>query len=249
MVESIESLLSLEEKNAIFSAKKSIENLGLNVSDNVMLLCHALENTKHTNGIYLECGVFKGSTLLTTNEFCKIRNIHKKFLGVDSFSGFPPKQTTNMNDLPKAFDDLLLSNKISKEHHQLAKERLLKIENDSHLNSGYFSDPGQIVFEQARLRNIELIKGSFEEVLPNLQLPISVFHIDCDLYEPYLECLTYQFKNVVKGGYIVLDEYYSLKYPGARIAVDEFLKHLDKSQYSLKMLKTNDFERWYIEKK
>ena len=82
-----------------------------------------------------------------------------------------------------------------------------------------------------------------------LNIPISVFHIDCDLYEPYLECLHSQFKNVVSGGLIVLDEYYSLKYPGARIAVDEFLKTLHASKYSLRMFKTDNFERWYIEKK
>jgi hypothetical protein len=29
--------------------------------------------------------------------------------------------------------------------------------------------------------------------------------------------------NTIKGGIFYLDEYYSLKFPGAKIAVDEFL--------------------------
>lgn len=235
--------------DAVNLAKNSIKNLGLNVGDNVIMLCYALEKTKNLNGIYLECGVYRGSTILTAHEFCKLKNIDKNFIGVDSFNGFPLNQIANANDLPEAFDQLLSDGKISKEHYDLAKERLLKLQKQSHLHSEYFSDPGQIIFEQAEKRNINLIKGTFSECLPTLNIPISVLHIDCDLYESYLECLRLQFKNVVSGGFIVLDEYYSLKYPGARIAVDEFLKTLHTSEYSLKMFKTDNFERWYIEKK
>lgn len=46
--------------------------------------------------------------------------------------------------------------------------------------------------------------------------------------------------------FIYLDEYYSLKFPGAKIAVDEYL--IDKK---LKLLKyrgtrTGEFKRWHI---
>ena len=53
-------------------------------------------------------------------------------------------------------------------------------------------------------------------------------------------------ENTTKGGMIYLDEYYSLKFPGAKIAVDEFIK--DK-EINIKSESTNfdpNFLRSYI---
>lgn len=239
-------ITELDTKDDIIVAKNSIQNIGINVVDNVYLLCYALEATRNLQGIYLECGVNKGSTLLTAHEYCKIRNIQKKFIGIDSFNGFPDNKTSNINDKPEMFDKLLSCEKITSHHHSLAKKRLYNHKNNYHLTKEYFRDPGKIIFEESKKRNIDLIHGTFADSLQKLDIPISVFHIDCDLYESYLECLNFQFKNVVNGGIIVLDEYYSLKYPGPRIAVDEFIKKLNINSYSLKMFKTKDFERWCI---
>ncbi len=51
-------------------------------------------------------------------------------------------------------------------------------------------------------------------------------------------------------GYVHLDEYYSIKFPGARIACEEFLSSND-TNLSLKKNDTpkEEFERWYLEKK
>ena len=158
----IENLLMYD--NSIFLAKNNIKNLGLNVSDNVITLCWALEKTKNLNGVYLECGVYKGSTILTAHEFCKLKNINKKFIGVDSFSGFILNQTTNVNDLPETFDQLFSCDKISKEHYDLAKERLSKLQKLSYLDSEYFSNPGQIIFDQAKKETLTLLRVRFQSV-------------------------------------------------------------------------------------
>jgi hypothetical protein len=231
----------------IIKARDHIKQLGLNIGDNVFLICHALEKTKHLNGCYLECGVFRGSTILTSRKFCEIRGIDKNFYGADSFEGFPEGQTTNSKDSPEAFLDLYQQGKITKEHLDLSKKRIENLDR-SHLDSEYFSNPGRIIFEQAPLQNIKLLKGPFEKTLSVFNEPISVMHLDCDLYEPYMECLRLQYRNVVKGGFVVFDEYYSHKYPGARIAVDEFLSTLDKSEYDLLKFNTGNFERWCVVK-
>ena len=53
-------------------------------------------------------------------------------------------------------------------------------------------------------------------------------------------------KNLSKRSYVHLDEYYSYKFPGAKIAVDEFL---DKNK-SFKLHKHNsrvgEFNRYYL---
>lgn len=241
--------LSQEEKKQIKKARDDTSTLGISVSDNIVFLCHALEITKDLEGCYLECGVYKGSTILTAEKFSRLRKINRKFIGVDSFKGFPECQTTNVNDKPEKFEEMFKAGKITLEHFNASKERLSKIKNITHLETVYFNEPGKIIFEESKRRNIELLVGSFSEILPDLNLPICILHIDCDLYEPYLECLRLQFKNIVKGGIIVLDEYYSLKYPGARIAVNEFLSTLNKTEYDLEMFKTTNFERWFIVKK
>ena len=50
------------------------------------------------------------------------------------------------------------------------------------------------------------------------------------------------YENVVIGGSIIFDEYYSHKYPGARIAVNEFFEN--KEGYFEKYITPEGFERW-----
>ena len=50
------------------------------------------------------------------------------------------------------------------------------------------------------------------------------------------------YKNVIKGGCVIFDEYYSYKYPGAKIAVDEFF--VGKQGYFEKYVTSEGFERW-----
>lgn len=47
-------------------------------------------------------------------------------------------------------------------------------------------------------------------------------HIDVDLYQPIMDSLTYFWPRMTRGGIIVIDDYGSMSYPGAKKAVDEF---------------------------
>ena len=98
-----------------------------------------------------------------------------------------------------------------------------------------------------KLDNIKLIKGSFEKtMIPNTgPKKIMCALIDADLYQSYKISLPFVWSKLEKKGLIYLDEYYSIKFPGPRIATDEFC--LDKNQKP-KILSKNkfDFERWGI---
>ena len=100
------------------------------------------------------------------------------------------------------------------------------------------------------LENIILIPGPFEETMSlksNYKNEWFSAMLDCDLYKSYIGCLNFIWSNMTKGGYIYLDEYYSLKFPGARIAVDEFLSEkLEKPFLHEKI--DDSFERWSITK-
>ena len=81
----------------------------------------------------------------------------------------------------------------------------------------------------------------------NLPKRISVGLIDCDLYESYKISLESFWPNLVKGGKLFLDEYYSLKFPSARIFVNEFIKSNHDCKIKLEG-HTDNFERWSLEK-
>ena len=102
------------------------------------------------------------------------------------------------------------------------------------------------------LKNIILIKGDFKKTIPsffkkNTKKKDFAANIDCDLYDSYTTVLTHTWPRLNKNGIILLDEYYSLKFPGARIAADDFFKTNKIKPFKKKSWST-DFERWYIKK-
>lgn len=48
-------------------------------------------------------------------------------------------------------------------------------------------------------------------------------HIDVDLYEPTLSSLEFFWPRLVTGGFVVVDDYGLTQFPGAALAVDEFI--------------------------
>jgi hypothetical protein len=72
--------------------------------------------------------------------------------------------------------------------------------------------------------NVTCVKGFFPESTANMTLPekIAVAHIDCDLYEPMKAALEMFYPRVPPGGLIIMHDYSSGWWPGAKQAVDEF---------------------------
>jgi hypothetical protein len=100
------------------------------------------------------------------------------------------------------------------------------------------------------LKNIRLVPGTFQETLTGANRietgKLSAVLLDCDLYDSYRSVLNYVWPRLSVGGMIYLDEYYSLKFPGARIASDEFLKPLGNKISWHSKTRKRDFERWYV---
>lgn len=71
--------------------------------------------------------------------------------------------------------------------------------------------------------NISFNKGWIPEVF-EYQEPrdYKFVHIDVDLHKPIFSSLEYFWPKLVKGGVIVVDDYGSLHWPGAKAAVEEF---------------------------
>ena len=72
--------------------------------------------------------------------------------------------------------------------------------------------------------NKKIHPGWFNETLSD-QLPqqICYAHIDCDLYEPILFALKEIYQRLTPGAICIVDDYDWHSFPGAAVAVDEFL--------------------------
>ena len=94
------------------------------------------------------------------------------------------------------------------------------------------------------LTNIRLIDGSFEDTMkkfnPKKGLISGIF--DCDLYKSYKICFNFLWPHLNKKGQIYLDEYYSLKFPGAKIACDEFVEMNNAKLFKYKNKNISDLK-------
>ncbi len=192
------------------------------------------KNYKKLEGDIFEFGVFRGRSIIGTALLLKSLGSNKKIYGFDSFCGL--SSFTNEKDELKMFDEMYKNNQISEEHYESYKRHKIinKFKNISNecletSTSKNFSNTSlEYVKKKIKffnLDNIILIKGSFSDSLKKFKnTKIFCSNIDCDLYDSYKECLPFVYDNMVNGGYIHLDEYYSLKFPGAKIFCDEFCK-------------------------
>jgi hypothetical protein len=211
----------------------------LNPGKNVYLICEKLFNLSGVEGCLVECGVFEGKTILTAAFFRDEFSLDLEIVGVDSFNGFPAEYCEH--DLPERFEEQFKENKITLSNYTLAKERTDDFSNKDHLESEYFENINNIRENIKLFKDLTLLEGSFKDVLQDFDKPIKILHLDCDLFESYKVCLSKLYDNVVPGGTIIFDEYYSYKYPGPRTFIDYFFA--DKQGYFEKYM-TDDFERW-----
>jgi hypothetical protein len=183
----------------------------------------------NVKGDIIECGVFKGASLIRFLTFRDlIEKKHKrKVIGFDAFGKFPhPKKYYKNNKADKVF---------AKRH-------------DNNIGLGINIKLLKKYLKKKKLTNYDLVKGDVLKTLPNYlsknkKLKISLLHLDLDVYEPTRFALDTLYKNISKNGIILLDDYTHIK--GATLAVDEFIK-----KNKLKVYKVSKNGRpYYFQKK
>lgn len=218
------------------------------------------EHHDRVEGDIVEAGVYKGRSLLAAGLLLKELGSAKQVYGFDSFQGFPAIHHEN-DDLSK-FDDLLAEGRISQEHYEKVKRNVRfrsftvggEVSSENISLSGDFSQ--NCVHEVEKkidflgLDNVHLVPGPFADTMSEGQQSptmIMAASLDCDLYSSYMAALPFVWPRLSPGGYIWLDEYYSLKFPGARIATDEYFSG-KAAKPQMHELLAGDFERWYVKK-
>jgi len=152
-------------------------------------------------GHILECGVFKGASLI---RFCTYREIlespySRKVIGFDAFGKFPVQENATDQAFVERFE--------------------------GSAGEGISTDELKEVFLRKGFRNYELIQGDVANTIPDYiakhpELKIALLHIDVDVYRPSVVILEHLFERVVSGGLVVFDDYATVA--GETRAVDEF---------------------------
>ena len=166
---------------------------------------HLSEN--NLEGDIVECGVGNGQTLsyILFNLIYNEKHNNKKYIGFDSFEGFPePSDQDNSPRNPKKGDW-------------------------DHSNEEFvINNLNDLGFKENHYKKIKFIKGFYERTFQQEKdniTKISLLHIDCDLYSSTRISLETWFDKVEKNGIIVFDEYLNTAtdFPGAMKAIDDFL--------------------------
>ena len=162
--------------------------------------------TKDIPGDIVECGVGSGSSIIFLKSLQREKEDNRKMWGFDSFEGFPKG-----------------SDKDSEAFRASGRPSYAKYTTLDHVlnnckKSGLSND---------EIDSIKLIKGWIPNSLDSYDnSSISLLNIDVDLYQSTKDCLNKFWIHMSPGGIVMLDEYNfsddALKWPGAKIAVDEF---------------------------
>lgn len=161
-----------------------------------------LREALHLDGDIIECGVYRGHSLLRMAMTLSLSNSAKTIYGLDSFDGFPADSVLERDVAP------------GRSHRRLRN----KFQFVEHV-------PTRIrgICDILEFRNVELVPGFFEDTLPRFHDRRFCFvHLDCDIYSSYMSCLNFLYDRLVPGGIMVFDEYREDRWPGASQAIDEF---------------------------
>jgi O-methyltransferase len=160
-----------------------------------------------------ECGVYRGHALVAYAELARRSGLPIHFYGLDTFQGLPNLSALEQQylpaDSPSLHETLFADTSLEEVRRRFDENGL----------GGY----------------VTLVPGEFEATLPTL--PDGEFFfvsVDCDLYEPHLQCLEYFYPRMMRGGVIYLDDYHSVEFPTARKAVDEFMRDKPEQLFHLR---------------
>jgi len=164
-------------------------------------------------GHVVECGVFKGMSLLTFTKLIEVlcpADSLKRVIGFDTFEGFVG---LDEKDGPPNAQRGKVPGGWNAQEFFPALERLIEI-----------SQRDSMV---PRVKRVELVKGDAAKTIPeyvqrNPGIRISLLHLDMDVYEPTMAALKHLYPLVSPGGIVLLDEYGMDGFPGESAAFDEY---------------------------
>ena len=154
---------------------------------------------KTLDGDFVECGVWRGGMSAAVGEILdKSKAVHL----FDSFEGLPPAKEIDGKEAIAWQKDVSAPgyfNNCSAEE-SYAKKAMSMASHD----------------------NYKIYKGWFNDTLPHFKNQrIGMLRLDGDWYDSIIDCLNHLFPQVIQGGIILLDDYYT--WDGCSKAVHDYL--------------------------
>tara|TARA_Y100000590_G_scaffold328190_1_gene372660 strand:+ start:868 stop:1536 length:669 start_codon:yes stop_codon:yes gene_type:complete len=171
------------------------------------IICHyeIFKKTLKVPGAIIECGVFKGSSLIRFITFRDLimKKLKKKVYGFDVFGTFP--------------------------RQKIKKDNKFAIKHDKEIGKGIAVNQLNSELKKKKIKNFMLIKGDIKKTIPTFlknksNFKISFLHVDLDVFEATKFVLEKLYKNVSRGGIILIDDYGQVD--GATKATNYFLKNV-----------------------
>jgi hypothetical protein len=170
-------------------------------------------------GEVVECGVFKGTSLIRFATYREIleSQFSRKIIGFDAFGKFPDNVSMKTD-----------------------KNFIKSFETDA--GDGISKEDLEEILNYKSFQNVFLVKGfipdTFAEYFAkNPATQIALLHIDVDVYEATKACLDHLYEKVVKGGIIIFDDYGQVD--GATTAINQFIETLGNNVNLIKKLSYN----------
>jgi hypothetical protein len=161
-------------------------------------------------GAFVECGVARGGSAALLACIAAREGGDRHCWFFDSYEGLPDPTPDDFDHAGKATGD----------HVQpLPKGACL----------GTYDEVHALLFARLHLdeNRVTMVKGWFQDTLPPRRAavgPITVLRLDGDWYESTMCCLENLFAQVVPGGHVIIDDYYTCH--GSKKATDEYLGRL-----------------------
>lgn len=239
--------------------KLGVDHYHLKTLSSKRFLYNHIRSNIDLKGNIFEFGVYRGSSLIAIALLLKELGSDKLVYGFDSFSGFPSYSMYDDFEMfrknPDHFDDEFLSQLddfLNFQRNFNGSEFLNEITLAESLDfSNNNVDYLKRKLDYLKLDNVVLVEGDFNNTVPEFfkdyDGDILACNIDCDLEEGYKVVLPYVYERLVSFGYLHLDEYYSFKYPGAKIACDNFAKE-NAIVIHKQECRDGEFPRFYLTK-
>ena len=212
--------ISKEEQGIL----KNISEYTLSSQVNQWSIIQSLKYIKSKNieGSIVECGIYKGGTLLLIIKILENLGLKKSLYGYDTFE--------------EGFDKL-------SEHDVDIKGKVVE---ELKFEDNFFPTKDEVVniFKKFDVDNESmpiLIKGKTQDTLKkseNVPEKISFLRLDTDIYEPTIGQLEVLFPKLCSRGVLHIDDYGHC--PGVRKAVDEYFRNknvwLHRVDYTCRIL-------------
>lgn len=227
-------IFSLQNKKVADVIKKvndkHLSYLGINELLDLAQICISNEK-ENIEGIIVEAGCALGGSAIV---LASGKKVNRKLFVYDVFSMIPPPSDRDGEDVHERYRVIVSGRSpgIGEKLYYGYEKNLY----DKVLQS--FADFGLEVKEN----NVHLVKGLFEDTL-KIESPVALAHIDCDWYDSVLTCLNRIEPHLVRGGTLVIDDYYH--WSGCRAAVDDYFEGRDENMYSF-IRKIGDYGKLHI---